>query len=71
MMLSRSNVVARRCFSTSKSAAAKNVVLIDGARIPFALSSTIYNDYLGVDLQKFAFKVWGWISNESFAGEPE
>lgn len=35
----------------------KKVVLVDGARIPFAMSSTIYSDYLGVDLQKFAYKV--------------
>ena len=31
-------------------------MLVDGARIPFAQSSTIYNDYMGVDLQKLAYK---------------
>lgn len=55
---------ARRCankglraFATKAPTGSKNVVLIDGVRIPFALSNTIYAKYLGVDLQKFAFKV--------------
>jgi len=45
--------MATKAASSSKKPA---VVLVDGARIPFALSSTIYNDYMGVDLQKLAYK---------------
>ena len=31
---------------------AKNIVVVDGVRIPFALSQTIYSDYMAVDLAK-------------------
>lgn len=49
---------------TATARASKNVVLVDGVRIPFATASSIYQEYLAVDLQKFAFKVgpqgrWG------------
>lgn len=40
-------------FSTDKS---KTVVIVDGVRLPFALSSTIYEDQMAVDLQRIAFK---------------
>jgi len=33
-----------------------NVVIVDGVRLPFALSSTIYADEMAVDLQRMAFK---------------
>jgi len=59
---------ARRCVNAGgavrsfanlagKPSGQRNVVLIDGVRIPFVLSNTAYAKYLGVDLQKFAFKV--------------
>ena len=32
------------------------MVVVDGIRLPFAMSSTIYSDQLGVDLQRLAFK---------------
>jgi acetyl-CoA acyltransferase len=31
-------------------------VIVDGVRLPFALSSTIYADEMAVDLQRMAFK---------------
>ena len=37
----------RRLFST---ASKKNVVLVDGCRIPFTLAGTAYKDYMAVDL---------------------
>lgn len=45
---------AKRTLSTSSQG--KNVVLVDGCRIPFTLGGTTYKDYLAVDLQRFAFK---------------
>lgn len=54
-LVRRNGINALRTFS-STSTVSKNVVLVDGARIPFALSSTIYKDYMAVDLQKMAFK---------------
>lgn len=33
-----------------------NVVIVDGVRLPFAQSSTIYQDEMAVDLQRMAFK---------------
>lgn len=45
------SMVAIRSFS-----AAKNVVLVDGVRIPFAMAGTMYKDYLAVDLARFAMK---------------
>jgi len=35
---------------------ATNVVVVDGVRLPFAMSSTIYEDQLAVDLQRLAFQ---------------
>ncbi|GMI21447.1 hypothetical protein TrCOL_g3118 [Triparma columacea] len=43
----------RRAFS---SAAKKNIVVVDGIRLPFAMQSTIYKDLLAVDLQRHALK---------------
>jgi acetyl-CoA acyltransferase len=48
--ISRSAVVVPRAFSTK----AINVVIVDGVRLPFAQSSTIYSDELAVDLQRLA-----------------
>eukprot|EP01035_Chromulina_nebulosa_P017052 gene17052-22562_t len=42
----------KRLFSSK----ARNVVVVDGVRIPFVLSSTEYNKYLAVDLSRFALK---------------
>lgn len=63
MMLSKSNksssfkcllstaVSAARMYSSRPhNAAAKNVVVVDGARIPFTLAGTVYSNYLAVDL---------------------
>ena len=44
---------SRRLFST---AAQKNVVLVDGCRIPFTLAGTAYKDYMAVDLGRIAMK---------------
>lgn len=53
----RSSTLLRGLASKAAGAGKKpTVVFVDGARIPFAQSSTMYNDYLGVDLQKFAYK---------------
>jgi acetyl-CoA acyltransferase len=43
-------------FSTAPSSSHKNVVIVDGVRLPFAMSSTIYSDELAVDLQRLAFQ---------------
>jgi len=34
----------------------KNVVVVDGARIPFTLAGTVYSNYLAVDLARLALK---------------
>ena len=34
----------------------KNVVVVDGVRLPFATTSTIYEDQLAVDLQRLAYQ---------------
>uniref|UniRef100_A0A7S1TQ53 acetyl-CoA C-acyltransferase n=1 Tax=Phaeomonas parva TaxID=124430 RepID=A0A7S1TQ53_9STRA len=44
----------RRTFSAAS--AAKNVVLVDGCRIPFVLANTSYKDYMAVDLARLALK---------------
>jgi len=45
-------------FSTkaTKSDPSKNVVVVDGVRLPFAMTSTIYEDQLAVDLQRLAYQ---------------
>jgi len=55
-MLSRATSAAAaqaRAFST---AAQKRVVLVDGVRTPFAMSGTIYKDYIAQDLGRMAIK---------------
>jgi len=53
-------ITSIRSFSSSNVVSAddpsKTVVVVDGIRLPFAMSSTIYSDQLGVDLQRLAFK---------------
>jgi len=44
-MLSTTVSAARRYSSRPK-----NVVVVDGARIPFTLAGTVYSNYLAVDL---------------------
>ena len=41
---------------SSAAGAAKRVVIVDGTRIPFALSSTIYKDKMAVDLAQMAIR---------------
>ncbi|GMH50134.1 hypothetical protein TrVE_jg688 [Triparma verrucosa] len=45
-----------RGFATAAKSSAKNIVVVDGIRLPFAMQSTIYNDLLAVDLQRLALK---------------
>ena len=47
------NSAARRAFSSK---ASRNVVVVDGVRIPFTLGGTTYAKYIAVDLQRFALK---------------
>ena len=61
-MLSKSSLIVNQTrsklpaclFSTQTSA--QNVVIVDGVRLPFAKTSTIYADEMAVDLQRMAFK---------------
>ena len=43
----------RRGLSTSQS---KRVVVVDGARIPFAMAGTKYKDQMAVDLMRYALR---------------
>lgn len=45
-----------RSFLSTQLNNTKNVVVVDGVRIPFAMASTIYADQMAVDLQRLAFK---------------
>lgn len=45
-----------RTVSFSTVAASRNVVVVSGVRLPFALSSTLYEDELAVDLQRLAIQ---------------
>lgn len=61
-MLTRSSNLVRyfnrnaaSCFSTS-SAKSTAVVIVDGVRLPFSMTSTIYENEMAVDLQRLAFK---------------
>lgn len=44
------------CAFFSTNDPSKNVVIVDGVRLPFAMSSTIYQDQMAVDLQRLAIK---------------
>jgi len=45
-----------RGFASSRVASARNVVVVDGCRIPFTTDGSAYKNYLAVDLQRFALK---------------
>lgn len=64
-MLSRTSHLLRQsrsrgtsCFFSTQNNTngAPNVVIVDGVRLPFAMTSTIYADEMAVDLQRLAFK---------------
>lgn len=50
------NLLTKATFTTKTSTQRPNVVIVDGVRLPFAQSSTIYQDEMAVDLQRLAFK---------------
>lgn len=61
LVTSKARKAATSFFSTSSQTQTNgdprtNVVIVDGVRLPFALSSTIYADEMAVDLQRMAFK---------------
>ena len=47
-------VMASRSFSTSRPVDQKNMVLVDGVRTPFLMSSTDYKSLMPHDLQRYA-----------------
>eukprot|EP00591_Stephanopyxis_turris_P006852 CAMPEP_0195518548 /NCGR_PEP_ID=MMETSP0794_2-20130614/13122_1 /TAXON_ID=515487 /ORGANISM="Stephanopyxis turris, Strain CCMP 815" /LENGTH=441 /DNA_ID=CAMNT_0040647535 /DNA_START=74 /DNA_END=1399 /DNA_ORIENTATION=+ len=51
-------IAIRRHLSTTATSAVKtkSVVIVDGVRLPFSMTSTIYKDEMAVDLQKMAIK---------------
>jgi acetyl-CoA acyltransferase len=53
-LLVRSSTVTAVQRASFSSAASRNVVIVDGIRLPFSQSSTIYEDELAVDLQRLA-----------------
>ena len=53
--LSSSSIVSKS-FSTTRAVMQENVVVVSGVRLPFAMSSTIYEDQLAVDLQRQAIQ---------------
>eukprot|EP01031_Cornospumella_fuschlensis_P045828 gene45828-56090_t len=48
-----SAVKTARAFATAKG---RNVVVVDGVRIPFTLGGSVYKDYLAVDLGRLVLK---------------
>ncbi len=58
LLQSTSSFTSSSSFSTVVAATPtrKNVVVVDGVRLPFAMTSTIYEDQLAVDLQRLAFQ---------------
>ncbi len=56
--LSATQLQLSSSFSTTKAPSdpSKNVVVVDGVRLPFAMTSTIYEDQLAVDLQRLAYQ---------------
>ena len=51
-----SRAASTTTISNNNSNSMPNVVIVDGVRLPFAMSSTIYADEMAVDLQRLAFK---------------
>ena len=58
---------AFRQFSASSGFSSRNVVVVGGVRIPFALTSTIYQDEMAVDLQRLAIS--GLLAQTALAKE--
>jgi len=57
LLQSTSSITSSSFFSTVVATSTrKNVVVVDGVRLPFAMTSTIYEDQLAVDLQRLAFQ---------------
>lgn len=54
MSFRSTSILLSRATSAGATAAKKNVVLVDGVRIPFALSQTSYNDARAYDLSRAA-----------------
>lgn len=49
--------VISKCYArTLSSNSKKNVVIVDGVRIPFTMGGSTYNNYLAVDLGRLALK---------------
>eukprot|EP00956_Cyclotella_meneghiniana_P000307 scaffold377_cov45-Cyclotella_meneghiniana.AAC.5 len=48
-------ITSSSSFFSTKSSSSKSVVIVDGIRLPFAQTSTIYTDQLAVDLQRLAY----------------
>ena len=49
-------MMPRAAFSTATAPASDPVVIVGGVRLPFAMTSTIYQDQLAVDLQRHAIQ---------------
>jgi len=47
---------ARAFASTARASGPRNVVLVDGCRIPFHMSGTVYKDLIAQDLGRMALK---------------
>jgi hypothetical protein len=45
-----------RKLSSAAAPKGRNVVLVDGCRIPFTMANTVYSKYMAVDLARFALK---------------
>jgi len=54
-MMIRPSITPIVSFSTQTNKS-KNIVVVDGVRIPFAMASTTYADQMAIDLQRLAFK---------------
>jgi acetyl-CoA acyltransferase len=55
-LLAQSKSKAAACFFSTQRNSGINVVIVDGVRLPFSMTSTIYADEMAVDLQRLAFK---------------
>lgn len=55
-ILNRTKQKIPSCLFSTQQSALPNVVIVDGVRLPFAKTSTIYSDEMAVDLQRMAYK---------------
>lgn len=55
-LFAQSKSKAAACYFSTQTNNGINVVIVDGVRLPFAMTSTIYADEMAVDLQRLAFK---------------